>query len=229
MYIGESKLQMLSPNGRSRMWDADADGYARGEGVAAVVMKRLSDALADGDYIECIIRETGANQDGFSNGITVPSTAAQAALIRRTYAKAGLDPENNAHDRPQYFEAHGTGTQAGDPREAAAIHESLGRHFHAAGDSPLYVGSIKTVVGHLEGAAGLAGLLKASVSLQRGMIPPNLSFSRLNPKIEPCYQGLQVPTALTPWPTLPQGVPRRVSVNSFGMYWLCLPSFAIED
>lgn len=217
MYIGESKLKMLSPNGRSRMWDADADGYARGEGVAAIVMKRLSDAIADGDHIECIIRETGANQDGFSNGLTVPSAEAQATLIRQTYAKAGLDPENNPHDRPQYFEAHGTGTQAGDPKEAAAIHEALGRHTHAESNTPLYVGSIKTVVGHLEGAAGLAGLLKASNSLQRGLIPPNLSFHRLNPKIEPFYKGLQVPTKLTRWPSLPEGVPRRVSVNSFGM------------
>lgn len=95
MYIVESKLKMLSPTGRSRMWDADADGYARGEGVAAIVLKRLSDAIADGDHIECLIRETGANQDGFSNGITVPNTEAQTALIRQTYARAGLDPENN--------------------------------------------------------------------------------------------------------------------------------------
>jgi hybrid polyketide synthase/nonribosomal peptide synthetase ACE1 len=101
MYIGESKLTMLSPNGRCRMWDADADGYARGEGVAAVVLKRLSDAIADGDHIECIVRETGANQDGFSNGLTVPNSNAQSALIRQTYKRAGLDPANNPHDRPQ--------------------------------------------------------------------------------------------------------------------------------
>lgn len=217
MYIGESNLNMLSPNGRSRMWDADADGYARGEGVAAVVMKRLSDAIADGDHIECIIRQTGANQDGFSNGITVPSTDAQAALIRRTYANAGLDPESNPNDRPQYFEAHGTGTQAGDPKEAAAIYEAFDQKNHVESDTPLYVGSIKTVVGHLEGAAGLAGFLKASASLQKGVIPPNLSFNRLNPKIEPFYKGLHVPTSSIIWPILPEGVPRRVSVNSFGM------------
>lgn len=229
MYIGESKLKMLSPNGRSRMWDADADGYARGEGVAAVVMKRLSDAIADGDNIECIIRETGANQDGFSNGITVPSTEAQAALIRQTYAKAGLDPENNPNDRPQYFEAHGTGTQAGDPKEAATIYESFGRHNHATSSTPLYVGSIKTIIGHLEGAAGLAGFLKASAGLQRGLIPPNLSFSRLNPKIEPFYKGLEVPTSLTEWPTLPKGVPRRVSVNSFGMCSFIHCLFVVRD
>lgn len=216
MYISESNLKMLSPNGRSRMWDADADGYARGEGVAAIVMKRLRDAIADGDHIECIIRETGANQDGFSNGITVPSSEAQANLIRQTYTKANLDPQSNPADRPQYFEAHGTGTQAGDPREAEAIFNLFGAHPGPLQETPLYVGSIKTVIGHLEGAAGLAGFLKASLSLQHGMIPPNLSFARLNPKIEPFYKNLEVPVHLKQWPTLPRGVPRRASVNSFG-------------
>ena len=215
MYVIESKLKMLSPTGRSRMWDADADGYARGEGVAAVVLKRVSDAIADGDHIECIIRETGSNQDGHSNGITVPSTEAQAALIRQTYARAGLDPENKPQDRPQFFEAHGTGTKAGDPKEAAAIYQPFGRHNH---DAPLYVGSVKTVIGHLEGSAGLAGLLKGSASIQKGFIAPNLLFNRLNPDIEPYYKGLEVPTALIPWPELAKGVPRRVSVNSFGEF-----------
>ncbi|KAJ5493860.1 Acyl transferase/acyl hydrolase/lysophospholipase [Penicillium fimorum] len=238
MYIGESKLTMLSPNGRCRMWDADADGYARGEGVAAVVLKRLSDAIADGDHIECIVRETGANQDGFSNGLTVPNSNAQSALIRQTYKRAGLDPANNPQDRPQvssmspdavkiclteradkknqqFFEAHGTGTQAGDPKEAAAIHECFGRHITDS-ENPLYVGSIKTIIGHLEGCAGLAGVLKASSMIQARSFAPNLLFETLNPKIEPFYNGLHVPTKLTPWPTLEEGVPRRVSVNSFG-------------
>lgn len=105
-YIGESKLKMLSPDGRSRMWDADANGYARGEGVAAIVMKTLNAALADGDHIECIIRETGINQDGRTKGITMPSAISQAALIKETYSKAGLDVTNK-QDRCQYFEAHG--------------------------------------------------------------------------------------------------------------------------
>ncbi|KAI0434083.1 hypothetical protein F5Y09DRAFT_328533 [Xylaria sp. FL1042] len=214
-FIVESKLSMLSPTGRSRMWDADADGYARGEGVAAVVLKKLSDAIADGDHIESIIRETGTNQDGRTGGITMPSTEAQAALIRQTYARAGLDPDNNPLDRPQFFEAHGTGTKAGDPREAAAIYQSFGRHF-AKTDTPLYVGSVKTVIGHLEGSAGLAGLLKSSASIQNGSIAPNLLFNRLNPDIEPFYHGLQVVTKQTQWPKLPEGAPRRVSVNSFG-------------
>lgn len=214
-YVMESKLGMLSPTSRSRMWDADADGYARGEGVAAVVLKRLSDAIADGDHIESIIRETGSNQDGHSNGITVPSTEAQASLIRQTYRRAGLDPEQNPNDRPQYFEAHGTGTKAGDPREAAAIHQVFGQSNDTT-RSPLYVGSVKTIIGHLEGAAGLAGLLKASAMVQAGFIAPNLLFRRLNPDIEPYYKGLQVPTQLLPWPELPDEAPRRVSVNSFG-------------
>lgn len=114
-YVGASKLHMLSADSRSRMWDVDASGYARGEGVAAVTLKRLSSAIADGDNIECIIRESGVNQDGRTKGITMPSSAAQADLIARTYAKAGLDPRN-PNQRCQYFEAHGTGTAAGDPK-----------------------------------------------------------------------------------------------------------------
>ncbi|KAK7981308.1 hypothetical protein PG988_003546 [Apiospora saccharicola] len=215
VFIFESKMKMLSPTGRSRMWDSEADGYARGEGVAAIVMKRLSDAIADGDHIECLIRETGANQDGFSNGITVPSTKAQADLIMEVYGRAGLDPVNNPEDRPQFFEAHGTGTKAGDPKEAAAIHQCFGQ-YASSSDVPLYVGSVKTVIGHTEGAAGLAGLLKGSGIIQKGFIPPNLLFNQLNPAIEPFYKGLHVPQSIKPWPKLPSHVPRRVSVNSFG-------------
>ena len=115
LYIGESKLKMLSPTGRSRMWDANADGYARGEGVASVVLKRLSDAVRDGDHIECIIRESSINSDGRTKGLTMPNERAQADLITRTYKKAGLDPTKE-EERCQYFEAHGTGTEAGDCR-----------------------------------------------------------------------------------------------------------------
>jgi hybrid polyketide synthase / nonribosomal peptide synthetase ACE1 len=116
-YITESKLKMLSLDSRSRMWDQGANGYARGDGVAVVVLKTLSAALADGDHIESIIRETGLNQDGQTKGITMPSVSAQTSLIRSTYAKAGLDVLSQK-DRCQYFEAHGTGTPAGDPIEA---------------------------------------------------------------------------------------------------------------
>ncbi|CAK3779972.1 probable polyketide synthase [Lecanosticta acicola] len=213
-YIAESMLNMLSPNGRSYMWDSSADGYTRGEGFAAVVLKTLSQALADGDHIECVIRETGVNSDGRTPGITMPSASAQTKLIRDTYAKAGLDP---VRDRPQFFEAHGTGTPAGDPIEARAIHDAFFPDSKSsADDQKLWVGSIKTVLGHTEGTAGLAGVLKASLAVQNGHIPANLHFRDLNPKIRPFANELRVPTSLIPWPALSNGQPRRVSVNSFG-------------
>lgn len=212
MYVAESKLNMLSPTGRSRMWDADADGYARGDGVAAVVLKTLSNAIKDRDHIECIIRETGINQDGRSKGITMPSSEAQARLITATYHKSGLDPRDPAQ-RCQYFEAHGTGTKAGDPVEAGAISEAFYGDDCAEGNR-LYVGSVKTVIGHTEGTAGLAGLLKVSLALKNKVIPPNMLFRRLNPDIEDSYRNLQVPTDAIPWPET-KG-PRRASVNSFG-------------
>jgi hybrid polyketide synthase/nonribosomal peptide synthetase ACE1 len=216
-YIAESKVQMLSPDGWSRMWDIGANGYARGEGVASIVLKTLSAAIEDGDHIECIIRESGINQDGRTAGITMPNAVSQANLIRKTYKAAGLDPLNPL-DRCQYFESHGTGTLAGDPVEAEAISAAFfpQRKSTALSGEVLYVGSVKTVIGHTEGTAGLAGLLKASLAVQHGFIPPNLHFTELNPAIKPFYQHLTVPTAAQAWPSLPNGCPRRVSVNSFG-------------
>jgi len=253
-FIVESNLNMLSPSGHCRMWDADADGYARGEGVAAFFLKPLSRALADGDRIEAIIRETGVNSDGRTKGITMPNPEAQTRLIRDTYRKTGLDPRN-LDDRCQYFEAHGTGTQAGDPREAAAIEDAFFGEYLSketasqglsemtvdvesdAGDdppdpleapaaqeiggaanspTPLLVGSIKTVIGHTEGAAGLAGVLKVVYAMRNGSVPPNLHLQRLNPSVEPFYSHLTIPTVLSPWPEPPPGQPRRASVNSFG-------------
>jgi hybrid polyketide synthase / nonribosomal peptide synthetase ACE1 len=145
-YVSESNLGMLSPTGRSRMWDAKADGYARGEGVACLILKRLSDALADGDRVQCVIRETGINQDGRTKGITMPSAITQAELIRATYARAGLNI-GSKKDRPQYFEAHGTGTPAGDPQEAEAIFSAFMAGRNEALNDTLYVGSVKTVIG----------------------------------------------------------------------------------
>jgi hybrid polyketide synthase/nonribosomal peptide synthetase ACE1 len=216
-YISESKLNMLSPTGRSRMWDADADGYARGEGVAAVILKTLSSALEDGDQIECIIRETGVNQDGKTKGITMPSAIAQASLIKDTYARAGLDLKNK-NDRCQYFEAHGTGTLAGDPQEAEALSMAFFADEHHDPGDILFVGSIKTIVGHTEGTAGIAGLLKACLALKHAIIPPNMLFNSLNPNVVPFYKHLRVVTSTQQWPTLPDGTPRRASVNSFGMF-----------
>ncbi|KAH0565584.1 putative Hybrid PKS-NRPS biosynthetic cluster [Trichoglossum hirsutum] len=216
-YISESKLHMLSPGGRSKMWDASADGYGRGEGFAAVILKTLNQALKDGDHIECIIRETGVNQDGRTTGITMPSATSQAALIRQTYERAGLDWRKKS-DRCQYFEAHGTGTPAGDPIEAEAVRNVFfdTESGDYADDDILFVGSIKTVIGHLEGSAGLAGILKASLALKHRVIPPNMHFCNLNPSVKPFYQHLRIPTACQKWPAVPAGSPRRASVNSFG-------------
>ncbi|KAK2598639.1 hypothetical protein N8I77_012034 [Diaporthe amygdali] len=219
-FVSMSKLKMLSPDGRSRMWDADVNGYARGEGVAAVVLKTLSQAEKDGDVIECVIREVGSNQDGRTPGLTMPSPSAQASLIRECYTRAGLDLAH-PDQRPQFFEAHGTGTPAGDPVEAEAIATAF---FPGQVGEPkateqpiekLYVGSIKTVIGHTEGTAGLAALLKASLAIQNAVIPPNMHFNRLNPKIEPFYTNLRVPTAAVPWPSNGSET-RRASINSFG-------------
>ncbi|KAI1777001.1 hybrid PKS-NRPS PsoA [Hypoxylon cercidicola] len=223
-----SSLRMLSPTGKCHMWDTRADGYARGEGFAAIVIKKLTLAIADGDDIETVVRNTGVNQDGQSSGLTVPSSEAQAELIRTTYKKGGLDCLKE-EERCQYFEAHGTGTQAGDPKEAQGIsmaffpdHYQSGRNDDSTEEccteerKKLYVGSIKTVIGHTEGAAGLASLLKASLAVRYGLIPPNLHFDRLNPSIEPYYHRLKVPVGPESWPQLPQGAPRRASVNSFG-------------
>ncbi|TLD28274.1 hypothetical protein PspLS_04137 [Pyricularia sp. CBS 133598] len=246
-FITESSLHMLSPTGLCRMWDADADGYARGEGVAALLLKPLSKALADGDAIQAIIRETGVNSDGRTQGITMPNPLAQATLIRETYQKTGLDPMD-ASDRCQYFEAHGTGTQAGDPREAQAIADAFFPSNTATQDTPivadqdaeskaktkkahieaeaaayaqlqrnlLFVGSVKTVIGHTEGAAGLAGMLKVIQSMRNKTVPPNMHLRKLNPKVEPFYENLKIPTSCTDWPAPASGHPLRASVNSFG-------------
>ncbi|KAI1414159.1 putative equisetin synthetase [Hypoxylon sp. FL1857] len=213
MYIAESKLNMLSPTGRSRMWDADADGYARGEGLASVVLKPLSAAIEDGDHIECIIRGTGVNQDGRTAGLTMPSNIAQADLIRSTYARAGLDL-NDPKDRPQFFHAHGTGTPAGDPQESEAISRAFFGNDKVT--DMLYVGSIKTIIGHTEGTAGLASLIGTSQALQHGVIPPNMHFNTLSPRVAPFYTHLEVPTEAKPWPNPAPGQPRRASINSFG-------------
>ncbi|KAF2228301.1 hypothetical protein BDZ85DRAFT_210823 [Elsinoe ampelina] len=212
-YLTTGNMHMLSPDGRCKMWDESANGYGRGEAVGVLILKRLGDARADGDDIECIIRQTAVNQDGTTSGITMPSGKAQKTLIAQTYRKAGLDP---IKDRCQYFEAHGTGTQAGDPMEAEAIWRAFCGDSSTEDAKPLYVGSIKTILGHSEGTAGIAGILKASLALQHAKIPPNMLLRHLNPRIHPFYDGLEIPQSLLNWPPLPRGQPRRASVNSFG-------------
>ncbi|KAI0450748.1 hypothetical protein F5B21DRAFT_507934 [Xylaria acuta] len=216
-YIAMSNLEMLSPDGRSRMWDKSANGYARGEGVAAVILKLLSAAEADGDHIECIIRETATNQDGRTKGITMPSATAQTQLISDCYARAGLDLLDLTQ-RPQYFEAHGTGTSAGDPVEAEAIKTAFfpDTSANTPHKDKLFVGSVKTVIGHSESVAGLAALIKTSLALQNSAIPPNLLLQELSPNVRPFYTNLEIPRLAIPWPSVPDGCPRRASVNSFG-------------
>ena len=171
-----ANMGMLSPDGVSYSFDDSANGYARGEGFAVMIIKRLDDALKHGDTVRGIIRATGSNQDGRTPGISQPSGAAQERLIRDTYRRAGLDL-----GLTRYFEAHGTGTQVGDPIEAKAIATAF-KNCRPLG-SPLYVGSVKTNIGHLEGTSGLASLIKTVLILEKGLIPPNVWFKRTNPKI----------------------------------------------
>ncbi|KAK7733693.1 putative PKS/NRPS-like protein biosynthetic cluster [Cytospora paraplurivora] len=183
-----------------------ANGYARGEGFGMMVLKRVSDALRDGDTIRAVIRGSASNQDGKSPGITQPTRQGQEALIRSAYSRAGLDLDDT-----RFFEAHGTGTPIGDPLEAGAISDCF--TASRSSEDPIYIGALKGNLGHLEGAAGIAGLIKAVHVLESGLIPPNLNFERLNPKIPADEWNLAFPTELTSWkhPGL-----RRASVNSFG-------------
>nr|AFK23390.1 PKS-NRPS hybrid protein [Cordyceps militaris] len=205
IFITMAEFGMLSTDGRCRHFDASGSGYVRGDGVCAVILKRQRAAEMNGDRIRAVIRGTGTNHDGVKEGMTLPNNKAQARLVRQLYADAGIDPRDTG-----YFEAHGTGTQAGDPREAL----SIGEVFAAGREDPLFVGSIKTNIGHLEGASGLAGVMKAMLSVERGKILPNMHFETPNPKID--FRGLkiQVPTETVEWN--PANGVRRASINSFG-------------
>lgn len=174
--LGLTDLDFLSPDSKCYSFDHRANGYARGEGIGVVIIKSLSDALRDGDTIRAVIRATGANQDGRTPGITQPSSKSQEKLIRETYSAGGLDLATT-----RYFEAHGTGTPLGDPLEASAIHSAFSDT--RPGDQPLYVGAVKSNIGHLEGASGIAGFIKTILVLEKGIIPPNIWFECPNPKI----------------------------------------------
>jgi acyl transferase domain-containing protein/SAM-dependent methyltransferase len=201
------KARMLAPDGRCKTFDAAADGYVRGEGCGVVVLKRMSDAVLDRDRILAVIRGTAVNQDGRSGGLTVPNGLAQENLIRRALAASDLAPAEVS-----YVEAHGTGTALGDPIEMRALGSALG--VDRPRDSPLVVGSVKTNLGHLESAAGVAGLIKVVLALQHGEIPPHLHFHDPNPHIRWSELPVTVPTALMPWPA---AYDRRIAgISSFG-------------
>ncbi|QDI72806.1 polyketide synthase [Streptomyces calvus] len=206
--VAASKFGGLSPDGRCHTFDERANGYVRGEGGGLVVLKPLRKALADGDTVYCVIRGSAVNNDGASDGLTTPDVSAQESVLRTAYERAGVEPSS-----VQYVELHGTGTKVGDPIEAAALGAVTGPG--RADDMPLAVGSAKTNVGHLEGAAGVTGLLKAVLAIRYGQLPPSLNFERPNPRIPFTELGLRVQTELSDW-----GRPaheRLAGVSSFGM------------
>ncbi|KAJ5692438.1 hypothetical protein N7462_001861 [Penicillium macrosclerotiorum] len=202
-----SYMHMLSADGISHSFDQKANGYGRGEGFGALLLKPLSQALKDKDAIRAVIRATGANQDGRTPGITMPNRHAQADLIRTVYG-----PGLPTMLETTYFEAHGTGTEIGDPTELSAIGETFGA-ARSADDPPLYVGSVKSNIGHTEGAAGVASLIKVVLCLERGVLVPNAGFSEVNPRIHLDDWKLRLSNEYIHWPS---HLPRRVSVNSFG-------------
>ena len=206
VYVAFSRLSMLAPDGRCRAFDAAGSGFARAEGVGVVVLKTLDRALADGDPIRAVIRGTGINQDGHTPGITMPDEQAQEALVREVCRRAGVDPGDVS-----YVETHGPGTPVGDPIEARSLSRALCAD-RGAGDA-LILGSVKTNIGHLEPAAGISGVIKLALVLERRAIPPNLHFERPNPSIDFDRLRLRIPTTLEPWP---DRRPLLGAVDSFG-------------
>lgn len=207
MTLALSKAHMMSPDGRCKAFDAGADGYVRGEGCGVVVLKRMSDAIAAGDRILAVIRGSAVNHDGRSNGLSAPSCPAQEAVLKAALAEARLNPADIS-----YVEAHGTGTRLGDPIEIEALLAALGEG--RAADSPLIVSSVKTNIGHLESAAGIAGLAKVILMLRNRQIPKHLHLERLNPLLANEQSRIEIPLSLREWST--NGAPRRAGVSSFG-------------
>jgi phthiocerol/phenolphthiocerol synthesis type-I polyketide synthase D len=200
-----SKWGMLSPRGRCHSFDAGADGFVRGEGAGMVVLKRLTDAVCDGDRVLAVVRGSALNQDGRSNGLTAPNALAQEDVITRALRSSDV-PASSVN----FIETHGTGTSLGDPIEFDALAAIYGQ-----GDGPCALGAVKTNFGHLEAAAGIAGFIKSVLSVQRGQIPPNLNFTQWNPAIDASSTRLFVPTRTTNWPD--SSGPRRAAVSSFGL------------
>jgi acyl transferase domain-containing protein len=203
--IAMSQLQMLAGDGRSKTFDSRADGFGRGEGCCVVVLKRLSDAQAQGDRVLAVIRGTAVNQDGRTNGLTAPNGLAQQRLLRRALEEAGVTPAEVG-----YFEAHGTGTALGDPIEVEAISAVMGGAKRA---EPCVLGAVKANIGHLEGGAGLAGLMKAVLVLRKGYFPPVAGLETLNPHLAMDGTGLTIPREGSVWARHGR---RVASVSSFG-------------
>ena len=207
VFHGFDQAGALSPTGLCHAFDADADGFVRGEGCGAVVLKRLSDAVRDGDRVLAVVKGSAINQDGRSNGLMAPNPAAQTAVLRAAYSQAGVHPHE-----VDYVEAHGTGTFLGDPIEARGLGTVLGRGRPTS--APLLVGAVKSNLGHLEAAAGVAGFMKAVLAVQKGQIPANLRYQNPNPHIPFDQLRLEVVAQDRDWPTVER--PRRAGVSSFG-------------
>ncbi len=208
--VGLAKFGGLSTDSRCKAFDASADGFVRGEGGGAVLLKPLSAAIADGDHIYAVVRGTAINNDGASNGLTAPSPGAQRRLLEQAYARSGVEPS-----QIDYVEAHGTGTSLGDPIEAKALGTVLCGSEREQ-ERRLRIGSVKTNIGHLEAAAGVAGFIKTVLSVERGVLPPSLHFDTPNPHIPFDELGLRVQDQLEPWPASASEQPRRAGVSAFG-------------
>ena len=209
IYELRADSMMLSPDGQCKAFDASANGYVRGEGCGVVVLKRLGEAIADGDRIWAQIRGSAVNHGGAGVGLTVPNTPALEQVIKTALAQADL-----VSSEIDYLEAHGTGTTVGDPIEINAAAAAYSENRHP--DNPLLVGSVKTNIGHLESAAGVAGVIKAAMAIKSGIIPKHLHFQNPNPSIDWDNMPLKIVTEKMRWPHR-QGIPRRAGVNSFGI------------
>jgi len=205
--VSETQGGFLSPTGSSHAFAATANGYVRSEGIGVVLLKRLEDAEAAGDHIHAVIIGSAVNQDGRTNGITVPNPESQIALMQQAYACAQVAPS-----KVQYIEMHGTGTPVGDPIEAQSVGSLVTPERHP--DQKIYIGSVKTNIGHTESAAGTAGLIKTVMALKNRQIPPHLHFSAPNPAIPFDRYAYEIPTELTPWPEHDGAA--IAGVNSFG-------------
>jgi epothilone polyketide synthase D len=209
--IAYSQSRMMAPDGRCKFGDAKGDGYVRSEGAAAIVLKPYRQALADGDPIYAVILGSAVNNDGDTSGyLATPAQEGQAEMLRTAYREAAVSP-----GLVQYVEAHGTGTLAGDPVEIGALAQVLAQDRPA--DQPCFVGSVKTNFGHTEGAAGLAGLIKATLALQHRIIPASLNLEELNPKIDWAHIPIRIPRQATPWPATSGGLSLVAGVSAFGI------------
>ncbi|CAG8953714.1 hypothetical protein HYFRA_00006603 [Hymenoscyphus fraxineus] len=205
-HIGTMKAGVLSPTSECHTFDTSADGYGRADGIGALYVKRLSDAIRDGDPIRSVVRGSAVNANGKTAGISLPSADGQEAVIRKALAKANVNPDDLA-----YIECHGTGTKVGDAIEV----DGLSRVFPRTAERPLLIGSVKTNVGHSEAASGISSVIKASMALERGKIPPTYGLKNINPKLKVKERHISIPTEMIKWPEYASDV-RYIGINSFG-------------